>query len=107
MFDEYRKETQDRILEILTLINHPIKWQLEKNITLFSNKELFQIVEFLETWSLNTIDQFLEDKKREYLDLINELKMQKRYSKLNSIKEKERLEEYTDKEEVEKIEFNF
>lgn len=107
MYDEYRKDNKKRILEILDMINHPIKSQIEQNITLFSNKELFQIAEYLESWSLNTIYQFLEDKKQEYIDLINELKLRKRYVKLEWIKKDEQHERLEEFEEIEKIEFNF
>lgn len=96
-----------RILQILDIINHPIKAQLEQNITLFSNKELFQVIKFLETGQLKTIDDFLEDKKQEYVDLINNLKLEKRYKKLKNIKEAEKLETKWEKLELLETNFNY
>lgn len=96
---------EKRILEILELINHPIKNSLRENIFLFSNRELFQIMTYLETWDLNPIDQFLDEKKEEYLLLFTKLKASKRFARLEWIKLQEKLEKEEDN--IEKIEFNF
>lgn len=98
---------EKRILNILKYINHPIKQRLQENMGLFSQQELSQILEFLETWSLNPIYDFLEDKKREYMDIINSLKVRKRYVTLNNIKLKERLEMESEQKEIELIDFNY
>lgn len=98
---------EKRILNILKYINHPIKQRLQENMGLFSQQELSQILEFLETWSLNPIYDFFDKKIKEYLEILEFLKLKNRYSKLNSLKIKERLESESDKQEIELIDFNF
>ncbi len=98
---------EKRILNILKYINHPIKQRLQENMGLFSLQELSQILEFLETWSLNPIYDFLEDKKKEYIDIINSLKVRKKYVTLSNIKLKERLEMESEQKEIELIDFNY
>lgn len=98
---------EKRILNILKYINHPIKQRLQENMGLFSQQELSQILEFLETWSLNPIYDFLEDKKKEYIDIINSLKVRKKYVTLSNIKLKERLEMESEQKEIELIDFNY
>jgi hypothetical protein len=44
-----RKNLEFKILKILKFINHPIIETLEKNLGLFSIRELLQISEYLET----------------------------------------------------------
>lgn len=96
-----------RILQILEITNYPIKVLLEQNIILFSNKELFQVIKYLETGELLPINQFLDDKIQEYIDLINELKTEKAKLRLKNIKEKEESEIKLEKEELSKIDFNY
>jgi len=102
-----RKNLEFRILKILKFINHPIIETLEKNLGLFSIRELLQISEYLETWSLNPIHQFLEDKQKEYKDIINNIKIIKNYSNLWEIKLKERLETEKEQKEIELIDFDY
>lgn len=102
-----RENIQKRIIQILLYINHPIKQRLQENMGLFSQQELSQILEFLETWSLNPIYDFLEDKKKEYIDIINSLKVRKKYVTLSNIKLKERLEMESEQKEIELIDFNY
>lgn len=102
-----REQIEQKILYILKYINHPITEKLDKNLSLFSLQELSQILQFLETGSLNPIYDFLEDKKREYMDIINSLKVRKRYVTLSNIKLKERLEMESEQKEIELIDFNY
>ena len=96
-----------RIKKILNYINHTITNVLEKNLRIFDLKELTQIYNFLETWSLNSLEQFLENKKNEYLKLIQSIKLKKRVSKLENIKKQELEEKTKEKQELENINFNF
>lgn len=102
-----RQKLELRILHVLKFINHPIVITLEKNLSLFSMKELTQIDEYLETGSLNPIYKFLEDKQKEYIAILNRLKVIKRYSHLNNLKLKERLEVTNEQHEIELIEFDY
>ncbi len=102
-----RKNIETRIINILKYINHPITEKLEQSLSLFTIQELTQILEYLETWTLNPIYDFLEDKKKEYLEILEFLKFKNRYVKLNSLKVKERFESENDKQEIELIDFNF
>lgn len=102
-----RQKLELRILQVLKFINHPVVTTLEKNLSLFSMKELFQIDEYLETGSLNPIYNFLQDKEKKYNDIINDLKITKRYSHLNSLKIKERLEVTSEQHEIELIKFDY
>ena len=96
-----------RISKILSYINHPIINVLEKNLRIFNTKELTQILEFLESWSLNSLEQFLEDKKKEYLIIIQTIKLKKRITNLENIKTKELEEQTKEKKDLELINFNF
>lgn len=102
-----RQKLEFRILKILKFINHPVVQTLEKNLGLFSMRELSQISEYLETWSLNSIHQFLEDKQKEYIDIINNFKIIKKYSSLKQIKIKERLENENEQKEIDLINFDY
>jgi hypothetical protein len=44
-----RENIQKRIIQILLYINHPITQRLQDNMGFFSQQELSQILEFLET----------------------------------------------------------
>ena len=92
---------ETRIFTILEYINHPVIPALKHNLELFSVKELSQILEFLETWSLNSIHQFLQEKIQEYKGILEELKMKKTFSKLKNHKIRELVEREQEEAEAE------
>ncbi len=98
-----RAKVELRILEILRLINHPIIEPLKESISIFSLKELLQILKFLETWDLNPINQFLEEKTKEYIWIIEEIKMMTAFSKLQSHKNIEEKEREKENKEIENM----
>lgn len=98
-----RAKVELRILEILRLINHPIIETLKESISIFSLRELLQILKFLETWDLNPINQFLEEKIKEYMWIIEEIKMMKAFSKLQSHKNIEDKEREKENKEIENM----
>ena len=92
---ENRQYIENRILEILTYIwDNTLAFPLKQNISLFSLKELKQLLEFLETWNLEPIYKFLDEKYKEYLAIIEEIK---------SIKIKNKKETKLQEEEKERI----
>lgn len=98
-----RTQVETRIFKILEYITHPIIPTLRKNLELFSVRELSQILDFLETWSLNPIQQFLSEKIQEYKWLLEELKMNKTFSKLKIHKMKELEEREVEESEAEEM----
>ena len=104
MIDINRESNSIRIANILELINDPIKQSFEQNVSLFSNKELFMILEFLESWELNPIWKILDIKMEEYKQLISELKKKKIYA---NIQIEERFEYEEDKKDLEMLELNY
>ena len=98
-----RLQVETRIFKILEYIHHPIIPALKQNLELFSVKELGQILDFLETWSLNPIQQFLTEKIQEYKWLLEELKMNKAFSKLKNHKISEKLEREQEEAEAEEM----
>ncbi len=98
-----RIQVETRIFKILEYIHHPIIPALKKNLELFSVTELSQILSFLETWSLNPIQQFLTEKVQEYKWLLEELKMNKAFSKLKNHKMKELEEREQEEAEAEEM----
>lgn len=91
-----RQIVEDRIFEVLTYIKGgQLAFPLKQNINLFSTKELQQMLDFLESGSLDPIYQFLDDKYKEYLWLMEELKM----LKVNEKKQEKIKEENTERKE--------
>ena len=99
-----RQDIENRILDILTYIdNDTLAFPLKQNISLFSLKELEQLLEFLESWKIEIIYNFLDTKYKEYLLLIEELKRIKiKINKDQKILE-ENKERKKEKEEIENL----
>ena len=95
-----RDEIEKRIFSILTYIDGgTLAFPLKQNISLFSTKELEQMLDFLETWNLEPIYNFLDEKYKEYLAIIEEIKMLKIWEKKKIIlqeEEEERISEYNE-----------
>ncbi len=79
--------------------NKKLEFLLEKNINIFSDKELKILLDFLESWDLKHIYDFLDEKYKEYLGVIEEIKQIKIKSNTNNELKKEQLEKQ--KEEIE------
>ncbi|MCD5380801.1 hypothetical protein LR004_02640 [Candidatus Gracilibacteria bacterium] len=98
-----RIQVETRIFKILEYIHHPIIPALKQNLELFSVVELSQILSFLETGSLNPIQQFLTEKIQEYKGLLEELRMNKAFGKLKTHKMKELEERELEQSEAEEM----
>lgn len=97
-----RQHIEKRILDILTYIeNNTLAFPLKQNISLFSLKELEQLLEFLESSNLEPIYKFIDEKYKEYLWLIEEIKTMKISEKLKKKKEEEKNERKNEKKELE------
>lgn len=96
-----KENIKKRILDILTYIeNNTLAFPLKQNISLFSLKELEQLLEFLETWNLKPIYKLIDNKYKEYLWLIEELKTIKIKKKIDWYKIEETSEKEKDKQEL-------
>ena len=88
-----RESIEERIFQILTYIeNNTLAFPLKQNISLFSLKELEQLLEFLESWNLEPIYKLIDKKYKEYLSLLEELKALQIRKKMNWVKNQEQLE---------------
>jgi len=97
-----RKNIENRIFEIVRYTkNESLEFLLNKNLNLFSKKELETILSFLETWDLWYIYKFLDEKYKEYLSLIEQVKQ----IKINNLKQNKLLDEKIEKDkELEELE---
>jgi hypothetical protein len=91
-----RWDIEIRIYNILLYIQHPIVSDLEKSLSLFSLKDLFVILDFLESWNLNSIQQLLEDKITEYTLILWKYKHLQSSQKMKGVKQTEIYEKEKD-----------
>jgi hypothetical protein len=100
--EKNRDIIENRIFEIIQIMkNSNLEFLLNKNLNLFSEKELQIILNFLESWDLSYIYKFLDEKYKEYLELIEEIKQ----IKIKSKKVKNLIEEEKEKEnEIKQLE---
>lgn len=85
-----REQIEKRIFEILEYIDKDKRIKsLFINIKLFSTKELFQLLNFLETWEYKSLYILLDKKIEEYLNIIKRIKQIKIWKKVTSFKEVE------------------
>jgi len=85
-----RKETEDRVLHIISYIDldkilQPIVWSLK----LFTTEELLQLEKFLETWDYKPIYLLLDKKIKEYMQVMEEIKQIRIWNKMKTVKQKE------------------
>lgn len=93
--EKNRDIIENRIFEIIQIMkNSNLEFLLNRNLNLFSEKELETILNFLESWDLSYIYKFLDEKYKEYLELIEEIKQ----IKIKSKKVKNLIEEEQEKE---------
>lgn len=100
--EKNRENIENRIFEIIKLMkNSNLEFLLDKNLNLFSERELETILNFLESWDLSYIYKLLDEKYKEYLELIEEI----RQIKIKDKKVKNLIEEEKEKEkEVKNLE---
>lgn len=96
-----KQKVEQRILDILTYIeNNTLAFPLKQNISLFSLKELEQLLEFLESWSFDPIYKLIDNKYKEYLWLIEEFKSIRIKNKISLYKQKEIKEKEQEQSEL-------
>ena len=99
-----RQNIEYKIFNILTYIeNKTLAFPLKQNISLFSLKELEQLLEFLETWNLKSIYILIDYKYKEYLWLLEELKTIKIQKEVNKRKIQEKEEKEKEKQELQNL----
>ena len=99
-----RENIEIKVLNILTYIeNKTLAFPLKQNISLFSLKELEQLLEFLETWNLKSIYILIDYKYKEYLWLLEELKTIKIQKEVNKRKIQEKEEKEKEKQELQNL----
>ena len=99
-----RQNIEKQIFNILTYIeNNTLAFPLKQNISLFSLKELEQLLEFLESWKLEPIYKLIDIKYKEYSWLIEELKTIKIRNKMSWYKEEEKNDKEIEEKELNKL----
>lgn len=98
-----RLQVETRIIQILEYIHHPIIPTLKGSLELFSIKELWQVLDFLETGNMNTIHQFLEEKVKEYKNSLWNIKRIHATHKLKTYKKNEEAERLREEKETEEM----
>ena len=81
--------------------NKNLEFILKKNIKLFSNWELIQLLDFLESWKIEILYKFIDNKYREYLSIIQEIKQYKIKKEIDKKIEIEKQEEQFELIEIE------
>lgn len=100
-----RNKIEERISFILTYSKHPNTEAIIQSFSLFSIKELIQLLQFLETGKHDSIHTFLEEKRLEYLQILEEIKQKKKFFTLLEWRKKEQ-DDYK-KEQISDDEFDF
>ena len=99
-----RQNIEYKIFNILTYIeNKTLAFPLKQNISLFSLKELKQLLEFLETWNLKPIYILIESKYKEHLWLLEEFKTIKIQKKVNKKQKEEKNEKEIEEKELNEL----
>lgn len=83
--------------------NKKLEFLLEKNINIFSDKELKILLDFLESWDLKHIYNFLDEKYKEYLWVIEEIKQIKIKRNTNKQLQKEKEEKQQEEKELNEL----
>lgn len=97
-----RNILENKIFKIIWYMNNKnLEFILKKNIKLFSNWELIQLLDFLESWKIEILYKFIDNKYREYLSIIQELKQYKIKKEIDKKIEIEKQEEKFELIEIE------
>lgn len=97
-----RNILENKIFKIIWYMNNKnLEFILKKNIKLFSNWELIQLLDFLESWKIEILYKYIDNKYREYLSIIQELKQYKIKKEIDKKIEIEKQEEKFELIEIE------
>ncbi len=97
-----RNILENKIFKIIWYMNNKnLEFILKKNIKLFSNWELIQLLDFLESWKIEILYKFIDNKYREYLSIIQEIKQYKIKKEIDKKIEIEKQEEQFELIEIE------
>lgn len=97
-----RNILENKIFKIIWYMsNRNLEFILKKNIKLFSNWELIQLLDFLESWKIEILYKFIDNKYKEYLSIIQEIKQYKIKKEIDKKIEIEKQEEKFELIEIE------
>ncbi len=99
-----REVVVNRIKQIILYINDKnLAQALEENVKMFSEKELEELLGFLESWDYSILYDLLQGKIQEYRDILNEINILRWKVKLEKMWNKEQEEKEKEEEEIENL----
>ncbi len=99
-----REVVVSRIKQILSYIDDKnLATALKENEKIFSEKELLELLGFLESWDYSILYDLLKEKIEEYRDILNKVNILKSKVKLEKIWNKEIEEKEKEEEEIENL----